>query len=71
MSIEIDDFIAPNCGALYSLNNDLIVKKELTPISIGNGLAWNSEYNLMYYIDSLAYQIWSFNYDFKDGSISK
>ncbi|OAD58557.1 Regucalcin [Eufriesea mexicana] len=70
MGFEKDGVFPSNVGSLYSIGNDLIFKKRVTPVSISNGLAWNSNNDTLYYIDSLTYQIMAYNYDSQTGTIS-
>ena len=71
MAIEVNGRVEPSRGAFYTVDKDLMVKKLMSPISISNGLTWSLQNDTMYYIDSMAYQIWGFDYNHNDGSISK
>lgn len=71
MGFEKDGVFPSNVGSLYSIGSDLIIKKQVTPVSISNGLAWNSNNDTLYYIDSLTYQIVAYNYDSQTGTICK
>lgn len=57
-------------GALYCLDADFNLKQVLSGISISNGLAWSEDASLMYYIDSLAFDIAVYDYDNESGTIS-
>lgn len=70
MALKINGYVKPNQGSLYSINEDLKLKTLYTPVTISNGLAWSSSNDTLYYIDSQTYQIWAFDYDIDDGSIS-
>lgn len=60
-----------NLGSFYSVDNhNFSTKKQYSPVSVSNGLAWNSQGNTMYYIDSFSYQVWAFDFNLKDGVIS-
>lgn len=56
-------------GSLYSINKTLAPKKEVSPVSISNGIAWNPEETIMYYIDSPTQKIFAFDYDKAKGTI--
>jgi sugar lactone lactonase YvrE len=56
--------------AFYRMNTDFSVTKILDAIDISNGLAWNADGTLLYFIDSPRQEIWAFDYDAKNGEIS-
>jgi len=56
-------------GALYKINKGQITTME-TGISAGNGIAWNSANNLMYYIDTPTKKVDVFDYNSAAGTIS-
>ncbi|KAK9298961.1 hypothetical protein QLX08_007876 [Tetragonisca angustula] len=70
MGFEKNGVFPPNLGSLYSLGNDHVLSKKVSPVSISNGLAWNPDNNTLYYIDSLTYQVWAYNYNSETGTIS-
>ena len=45
-------------------------KKEVSGISISNGLAWTADAKTMYYIDTPTKEVWAFDYDAVKGNIS-
>jgi sugar lactone lactonase YvrE len=57
-------------GSLYSIDPDLNIEKRLSGITISNGLAWNSEFDTFYFIDTPTGNIERFNFDLKSGNIS-
>jgi sugar lactone lactonase YvrE len=59
----------PGAGALYRLDPDLSVTRLLTGVGISNGIGWSPDERLMYYSDSLAYQVDVFDYDPATGAI--
>jgi len=63
--------IAPNLGTLYRIDDDLEPKKEISPVTISNGLAWNIEDDTLYYIDSATRQIAAYDYNPNNGTICK
>ncbi|XP_050302445.1 regucalcin-like [Anthonomus grandis grandis] len=56
-------------GSFYSYAKGKL-EKHAEKIGISNGLTWNPALKKMYYIDSLAYTIDSFDYDIETGKIS-
>jgi len=71
MGNEVNGQVAPNQGTLYRIGNDFKPEKEISPVSISNGLAWNMEDNTFYYIDSPTRQIAAYDYDPNSGKICK
>jgi sugar lactone lactonase YvrE len=59
----------PGAGALYRLDPDLSVTMLATGVGISNGIGWSPDERLMYYADSLAYQVDVFDYDPATGAI--
>ncbi|XP_011685836.1 PREDICTED: uncharacterized protein LOC105448775 isoform X2 [Wasmannia auropunctata] len=70
MGNEVNGVIAPNLGTLYRVDDKLKPMKEISPVSISNGLAWNIEDNTFYYIDSPTRQVAAYDYDPNSGTIS-
>ncbi|XP_018404205.1 PREDICTED: regucalcin-like isoform X2 [Cyphomyrmex costatus] len=70
MANEVNGVVAPNQGTLYRVDNDFKPNKEISPVSISNGLAWNIEDNIMYYIDSVTRQVAAYDYNPNNGTIS-
>ncbi len=58
-----------NKGSLYVLETDLLVKKKLENVSISNGIAWNADSTVMYYINTPTNYVFAFDYDIKTGDI--
>lgn len=60
-------------GSLYSFEpfNKFEPVKQLSPVSISNGLAWNKNDTLMYYIDSPTRNVDVFDFDILKGTIGK
>ena len=71
MGNEVNGKIAPNLGTLYHVDDALEPKKEISPVSISNGLAWNIVDNTFYYIDSPTYQVAAYDYSPNNGTICK
>lgn len=57
-------------GKLYMLDHMLQVSEKVSDVSCSNGLAWNSEGSLLYYIDSPTREVVAFDYDNAMGGIS-
>lgn len=57
-------------GNLYSLEADNSLKPRLSGVVCSNGLAWNADSTIMYYIDSVERVINAFNYDAATGEIT-
>lgn len=60
-----------NRGTLYSVESDLKPKVQVSPVNISNGIDWSLQDDVMYYIDSLTYQVWAYDFDQNTGTISK
>lgn len=56
-------------GVLYSLQNNFILKPEVSKTTISNGIAWNADDTKMYYIDTTTSNISCFDYDLLTGNI--
>jgi sugar lactone lactonase YvrE len=59
----------PGAGALYRVDPDLTVTRLLPEVGISNGIGWSPDETLLYYSDSLAYQVDVFDYDPATGAI--
>nr|CAR31337.1 luciferin-regenerating enzyme [Suberites domuncula] len=61
--------LSKNEGTLYSF-----VAGKVTPcvpgVTISNGLGWSLDNSKMYYIDSIPQKVYSFDYNFADGTIA-
>ena len=58
-------------GTLYSFGKGNKVRRHVENVDISNGLAWNEDNTIMYYIDSFPRKVYAFDFDIKEGSISK
>jgi len=65
-----DEQISTNEAKLISLDGESRVKSHLSHFKVGNSLAWNESSKKMYFSDSSAHQIWSFDFNFVNCSIS-
>ncbi len=59
-----------NKGNLYVMDADLSIKKKIENVTISNGLAWNADNSIMYYINTPTNYIFAFDYDIQTGNIS-
>ena len=59
-----------DAGALYRLDADHQVHRMLAPVSVSNGIDWNLDGTLMYFVDSGAGTVSAFNFDGPTGAIS-
>jgi len=60
--------VEPNVGALYCVEPDLSARKVVRDVTISNGLAWDVERKLMYYIDTPKECVFAFDYDAATGA---
>ncbi|RXJ04651.1 SMP-30/gluconolactonase/LRE family protein [Anaerobacillus alkaliphilus] len=56
-------------GALYCLNTNLAVKKQLSKVGLSNGLAWSPDNKFFYYIDTLTRKVVCFDFHLSTGEI--
>ena len=66
----MDKGCAPNAGNFYRVTPGFKTSLEIPDTSISNGLAWTSDKKTFYYIDSATFEIWAFDFDLKNRSIS-
>lgn len=66
---SMDRNAANEKGSLYRVDSDLKVHVMLSNVSISNGLAWDTNHQKMYFIDTAKYQVLQFDYDSKSGAI--
>ncbi|MGG3571405.1 SMP-30/gluconolactonase/LRE family protein [Bacillus gobiensis] len=57
-------------GAFYRLEKDLQITTIIEPVSISNGLDWDREKHVFYYIDTPTMEIKQFQYDPETGNLS-
>ena len=60
----------PDQAALYRLDPDGTLTRELAPTTLSNGLGWSVHGNQMYFIDSTTYRVDVFDYDESAGHLS-
>lgn len=56
-------------GSLYTLEKDLSVSVKIKNVSCSNGLAWSPDLQTLYYIDSLTFEVVSYDFDVESGGI--
>jgi sugar lactone lactonase YvrE len=57
-------------GSVYTVGKDLTAVKKIGDVSISNGMAWNADHTILYYIDSPSFKVVSYDYDKITGQIS-
>ena len=57
-------------GSLYRLAADKSVTRVASHVTISNGLAWNASETIMYYIDTVTFKVYMFDFDRMTGEIS-
>lgn len=58
-----------NTGNLYVINTNLSIQKKLEHITISNGLAWNADNTIMYYINTPTNYVFAFDFNIETGEI--
>ncbi len=56
-------------GNLYVMETDLSVKKKIENVTISNGIAWNMDNTIMYYINTPTNYVFAFDYNAETGDI--
>jgi len=64
------DALELRTGALYSLDENLSVKKQVELVGVSNGIVWSADAKSMYYIDTASMAVDVFDYDNEVGAIS-
>ncbi len=67
---SMDLGVKKGAGNLYCLDSDLKLNHKLNDLTISNGLAWSSDLQKMYFIDTSTYSVTQFDYDLKTSAIS-
>lgn len=57
-------------GALYRLDDDRTLRRVLSDLTIANGLGWSPDGRTMYFIDSPTREVWAFDFEPADSSLS-
>ncbi len=58
-------------GALYVVDENISVSKQIENVSISNGLAWSPDNRFMYFIDTPTRQVVQYKYDIRTGKIEQ
>jgi sugar lactone lactonase YvrE len=66
---SVDEDLTARCCALYSVDHDAMVHRVLDGVTISNGLDWSPDGTTLYYVDSHAYAVQSFEFDVERGTI--
>lgn len=66
----LDYDLEEGSGNLFCVNSDLKIEKKLDQLTIPNGMAWNSSADTFYFIDTIARELYSFQYQKESGEIS-
>ncbi len=61
---------APGAGALYRYSPGGALERVLDAVTLSNGIGWAPDGRLMYFIDSLTYQVDVFDFDVGSGELS-
>lgn len=67
---EVNEVVVPNQASLYRIGSDFVPKRELSPVTNSNGLAWNLQDDTFYYIDTPTRKVAAFDYEPINGTIS-
>lgn len=57
-------------GSLYLLDTNLSASLKIPQVTISNGIAWNSDNTIMYYIDTPTRHIVAYDFDVETGNIT-
>jgi sugar lactone lactonase YvrE len=57
-------------GNLYVMETDLSVKKKIENVTISNGIAWNADSTIMYYINTPTNYIFAFDFNIETDEIN-
>lgn len=73
MGPEINMHVTEEQGSLYSFSylNNFQPKRQLTDVSISNGLGWSNNDTIMFYVDSPLRRVDAFDFDLLRGELSK
>jgi sugar lactone lactonase YvrE len=58
-------------GGLYRLDDDLVARRLADRVTAGNGIDWSPDGSVLYFVDSGDYRVWAFDFDRRDGSVSR
>ena len=58
-------------GGLYRLDDDLVARRVTDRVTAGNGIDWSPDASVLYFVDSGDFLVWAFDFDSRDGSVSR
>lgn len=58
-------------GSLYRFDGDGTAHKLATGMRLSNGMCWDLKEKAFYFLDSLLYTIWRYDYDVETGNIGE
>ncbi len=61
--------MTPGAGSFYRIDRDLKAEKQISKVSISNGLAWTQDNKTLYHIDSPTQKVDAYHFDLKKGMI--
>jgi sugar lactone lactonase YvrE len=67
----MDDTEAQFTGALYRIDQDLVVTRVLDGVGVSNGLDWSPDGTVFYYTDSKRGLIWRFPFHMQTGTLGR
>ena len=56
-------------GRLYCLDTGNLQQVDKEPIQLSNGLAWNADETVMYFVDTLPRVVYAYDFDLTNGAI--
>lgn len=65
----LEEDLTARASALYAVEHDSTVHRVLDRVTISNGLDWSPDGTILYYVDSRAYAVQSFEFDVERGTI--
>lgn len=57
-------------GKLYCFSSDGSMEEKVSPVTISNGLAWNKENDVMYYIDTPKKRVAAYDFDLQTSEVA-
>jgi len=57
-------------SSLYRLDQDLSVHQMETGVTISNGVGWSPDNKTMYFVDSIRYVVYAYDFNFESGALS-
>ena len=57
-------------SSLYRLDQDLSVQQMETGVTISNGVGWSPDNKTMYFVDSIRYAVYAYDFNFETGDLT-